>query len=386
MDELKDTILRLGRDENPDLNGSLKYLYALIASLPIEEAEKWLEDYRNLPHIVATRLSRGEWKRESVWHYRQPLEPIENSIAKFRDKRSGCRVEKRDELQRRFSTQTWKVQLDILRAFLENDTRTDTEFVVDVMNAGYWHHFINILPSVAEQKELDEIKSLFFSKIIKYLKSNSVARFALSHLPDEIILDNIEIIEKTVGYTKICVRLNDCASWKFDRSKLDDLRYLYVLAETKGEISDDELDIIIYPWILETPFEKIKWENTLRFHQDHMEISLTDISDISMAIRNIGKLGKWKFLKDFMDFDYKIQKQINEELRHDASHGFVILGTNEREEHYRRRFMEMAKSSLLGYDIADDQQVVDRLKESNPDLANLIDTLGLKLVRDTGNI
>ena len=48
--------------------------------------------------------------------------------------------------------------------------------------------------------------------------------------------------------------------------------------------------------------------------------------------------------------------------------------------------MEMAKSSLLGYDIADDQQVVDRLKESNPDLANLIDTLGLKLVRDTGNI
>ena len=40
MDELKDTILRLGRDENPDLNGSLKYLYALIASLPIEEAEQ----------------------------------------------------------------------------------------------------------------------------------------------------------------------------------------------------------------------------------------------------------------------------------------------------------------------------------------------------------
>ena len=91
----------------------------------------------------------------------------------------------------------------------------------------------------------------------------------------------------------------------------------------------------------------------------------------------------------FQELNYisnQIQKQINEELRHDASHGFVILGTNEREEHYRRRFMEMAKSSLLGYDIADDQQVVDRLKESNPDLANLIDTLGLKLVRDTGNI
>ena len=115
MEELKDTILRLGRDENLGQNGSLKYLYALIASLPKEEAEKWLEDYRNLPHIIATRLSRGEWKRESVWHYRLPLEPIENSIAKFRDKRSGCRVEKRDELQRRFSTQRWEVQLDIDR-------------------------------------------------------------------------------------------------------------------------------------------------------------------------------------------------------------------------------------------------------------------------------
>ena len=112
-------------------------------------------------------------------------------------------------------------------------------------------------------------------------------------------------------------------------------------------------------------------------------------SYIAASILNV----KSKYLrKEFItleELNYisnQIQKQINEELRHDASHGFVILGTNEREEHYRRRFMEMAKSSLLGYDIANDQQVIDRLKESNPDLANLIDTLGLKLVRDTGNI
>lgn len=382
MDELKNIILSLGRNDNPDLNGSLKYLSALTASVPKEVANKWLEDYNSLPHGIISHLNKGEWSRESIWHYRQPLEPIENSIAKFRDKRSGCRVEKRDELQRRFSTQTWSVQLDILRAFLENDTRTDTEFVVDVMNAGYWHHFINILPSVAKQKELDEIKSLFFRNVIKNLKSNSVAKFALSHLPENIILENIEIIEKAVGYTKLCVRLFNCPAWELDRTKLDDLRYLYVLAETKGTISDDRLEHIIYQWIKETPFEKVKWEGSLRFLKDHIEISLTDIRDISMAIRNIGKLGNWKFLKDFMDFDYKIQKQINEELKYDTSHGFVIIGTQEREEHYHRRFMELAKSDLLGYDITDDLQVLENLRANNPDLGKLIDTLGLKPVRD----
>lgn len=383
MDELKNIILLLGRDDNPNLKGGFKYLYALIDSLPKEEAEKWLEDYNNLPPIVAAHLSSGKWSKEAVWHYRLPLEPIENSIAKFRDKRSGCRVEKRDELQRRFSTQTWKVQLDILKAFLEADTRTDTEYVVDVMNAGYWHHFINVLPSVAKQKVLDEIKSLLFSRVTKFLKCKSIARFALSHLPDEVILENVEIIEQTVGYTKICVRLKDCNAWKFDRSKLDDLHYLYVLAETNGVISDDEIERIIYQWIKEIPFENIKWGNSLNFQKDHMEISLTDISDISMAVRNIGKLGKWKFLRDFMNFDYKIQKIINEELKYDTSHGFVIVGTYEREEHYRRRFIEIAKSDLLGYDITDDQQFLDNLRASNPDLGNLIDTLGLKLIKDS---
>lgn len=163
MDELKNIILSLGRNDNPNLNGSLKYLSALTASVPKEVADKWLEDYNSLPLGIISRLNKGEWSRESIWHYRQPLEPIENSIEKFRDKRSGCRVEKRDELQRRFSTQTWSVQLDILRAFLENDTRVDTEFVVDIMNAGYWHHFINILPLSQSRKNLMRLNLCSFA-------------------------------------------------------------------------------------------------------------------------------------------------------------------------------------------------------------------------------
>ena len=220
--------------------------------------------------------------------------PIATLIKNYTNKKSGKVSESREEIKWRFNALDWKVQKNILAAFLDS-CASDREWAYGKL-LDYWDE--SFLPKV---KELWETYH-------EYKCSWSVIRY----FPIDYISEHIEDFTEERDYFFICLRLAKDKSFVLDRSKLSNTDYLAVLYHTDRYITAadarDTLFSIVHDCCQYDSFI-MKLERLDRGkHRD--VITPANFREVNLAFYYVVKLQQYEVAAEFKDWNEAVEEAI----------------------------------------------------------------------------
>ena len=157
--------------------------------------------------------------------------PIASLIKWYLDKKSGKVTDARNEIQKRFDYLDWRVQKQILLAFLQA-CKSDREWAYMKVYRLWDDCFIEPLEALWEQYH-----------------ENLCAWSVIEHFPIEYVKENMAMLEEANGYYHLCLRLAEDPSYIIDRSRLSGKEYLLVMLHTHREVAEEEARDIFFNYL-----------------------------------------------------------------------------------------------------------------------------------------
>ena len=154
--------------------------------------------------------------------------PVATLIKLYENKKSGCVVEARKELQWRFDNLDWKDQKKILKAHL-NSGKTDREWAARKLVSCWDDCFASIVKNLWEETQ------------DPYLAWPIVRYFPINYLKE-----NIDKLGDDRNYYFLCLRLAEEKDFEIDESKLKETNLLSVYRNSSRVLSKEKAIDILY--------------------------------------------------------------------------------------------------------------------------------------------
>lgn len=209
----------------------IKVLEALLSTLSKDDLEK-------LQYLLpCTALSlRIEYllkkENEDQRNKNEKQLTINTLLHNFNKKIKGKRVPARWQLQKRFDGQSFSVQVQIIRAFL-NSTPGDRNWC-------YWK-FMNWW---------DDIMIPDLEKAWETYHDIKCVKAAALRLPESFVKEHQEEMGH-LDYMHVCLRLAHEDDFQIDKSRLSVTDFCYIISKNRRHISDEEADQLLFGFIKE---------------------------------------------------------------------------------------------------------------------------------------
>lgn len=255
-------------------------------------------------------------------HLPRKVESTSALLRLYTDKKSGRVTYARKELKKRFETQPYKVQKQILKAFLygSRDDRIRT----------FWYL----------RKHWDN----YFYEDVKYLwelyHEEDCQLVIIKHFPMEYVYDNLKYLDSRDNYTHLCIKLIHHPLFHIDKSRFSflfdnnaDVEYLFILALSNSQCEKGMATRILYEQIVEyinnqqtSPIPKSNSQQPWYFSKDESpfwyfsmdgNLSTKHFHVVSRILWCMGRLGLAEELIDYAMWDDLVQRKIIQNMYED---------------------------------------------------------------------
>lgn len=181
--------------------------------------------------------------------------PIQALLDDFSNVKSGCIVNARRELQKRFEYQSFDDQKRIINAFMEKGTKSDVvwcskhfvELFADILYIkGESHTIVDCL--LWKEAYLDAVKSYWEKDMENYKLLKVIVKFAsLDYLREKIqgMESESEGIIDSVAYTSLVLRMCEEEGYVIPKEKLTPFKYAYICAKSNRQLTEEEADLAL---------------------------------------------------------------------------------------------------------------------------------------------
>lgn len=298
--------------------------------------------------------------------------PIVTLIRNYIDKKSGKVSDSRREIQRRFEGLDWKDQKKILAAFLASCPSDRTWAYVKLLNL--W-----------DKSFEDQVCDLW-----EQYHETRCAWVIVRHFPIAYIKENISSLSDGRNYYFICRRLADDKEFVIDKTRMTENDYLSVLVNSGRTISEEEATELLKSllrWVCaqkayalevsaiyvgrgHTP-SPLKIRSISTFMHRLIDLNLFDLQE---------RLAIWEKYVEKRIIQSDEYQQLNKEILSDYEYRDASVKII---QNYIEKFIEeldeidwvkLKEMSLSG----EDDQLLNKMKKSNPALEELIETFQLE--------
>ena len=295
---------------------------------------------------------------------------ISTLIKWFVERKKGKVIESRQEIQRRFDHLDWNDQKKIILAFLSSG-KADRYWIYPYL-VKYWDdEFIPIVKDLFEKYHEDTCKWA----IIRYF-------------PINYLLQNIDLFSEGRDYFFLCRRMAyDKVPFEIEKEKLSPRDYFTILIDRNETPKDDEaLDVLfsVLHHITTNNYSEYDGANRQHIIEKGHPFVASDFEYIYILTQQLKTLGCRKAIKDFEEWNHRLYKTIedspelkklNEESPSDYSPKRRIIA----KRYIYRLLPDKYKSYSDHIPYADNQEIIEKMKEQNPDLGGLFEKFGLEI-------
>jgi hypothetical protein len=293
--------------------------------------------------------------------------PIAIVIKRFVEREKGMVTESRKEIQRRFSGLDWEDQKRILLAFLSSG-KGDREWAYPKLLNIWDDDFLPIL------KELFE----------KYHEERSTWA-VIRYFPIDYILQHAEELSVGKDYYFFCRRLAyEQVEFHPDPQRLSPQDYLSVLIDQKYELSKEEALDILYKVlhnVCTDRFSKYNRVSGVDFIKLGEPVVSTDFNYIYTFTQQLQTLGCDEAIGEFSNWNQKLYDEIKKSDDFDRLNFEYPLEYNDFRIKIAKKYIYMMLPDK--YKSENDtvplltNDIIEEMKEENPELDHLIDQFGL---------
>ena len=284
----------------------IKVLEALLSTLSKDDLEKmqYLMPCTLLSSRIEFLLKEDENRRDK----NGKQQTISTLLHNFNKKIKGKRAPARWQLQKRFDGQSFSVQVQIIRAFL-NSTPGDRNWC-------YWK-FMNWW---------DDIMIPDLEKTWTTYHDAKCVKAAALRLPESFIKEHQEEMGR-FDYKQVCLRLAHDNEYQIDKSKLSVTDFCYIISKNRRHISDEEADQLLFGLIrdrLESPeynrVSRFDDRNGPSYYYDTIEEkkkyvpSLLYLMHVGYVIWTLGQTGNPATIIKFHKLDKMLQDSMPQYL------------------------------------------------------------------------
>lgn len=203
----------------------IKVMEALLSTLSKKDLEKMqsLMPYSSLSSRIEFLLKEDESLRDRNGKQLTISTLLRHFTKKIKGKRSPARW----QLQKRFDGQSFSVQVQIMRAFL-NSTPGDRDWC-------YWK-FMNWW---------DDVMIPDLEKAWTTYHDFKCVKAAALRLPESFVKEHQEEMER-LDYKHVCLRLAHDKEYQIDKSKLSVTDFCYIISKNRRHISDEEAEQLLF--------------------------------------------------------------------------------------------------------------------------------------------
>ncbi len=295
---------------------------------------------------------------------------ISTLIKWFVERKKGKIVESRQEIQRRFDHLDWNDQKKIIFAFLSSG-KADRYWIYPYL-VKYWDdEFIPIVKDLFEKYHEEKCKWA----IIRYF-------------PINYLLQNIELFSKDRDYFFLCRRLAyDKVPYVIEKGKLSPRDYFTILIDRKETPEDNEaLDVLFSVLHHITTNDYSIYDGVNRQHiikKGHPFVA-SDFAYIYILTQQIKALGCRKAIEDFEEWNHRLYKTIEESPEFEQLDKESLLNYSLKRRIIAKRYIyrllpDKYKSDSDYTPYASNMEILERMKEQNPNVGELIERFGLEI-------
>lgn len=247
--------------------------------------------------------------------------PVKTLIKCYEDKKSGCVVEARKELQWRFDNLDWKDQKKILEAHL-NSGKTDREWAARKL-VSYWDDcFVSIVKKLWEETH----DSCMAWPIVRYF-------------PINYLKENIDRLGDGSNYYFLCLRLAEEKDFEIDESKLKEPNLLSVYRNSSRVLSKEKAIDILYSITYKLCTDKYSYRMNNMWPMDEERgycVSIIDNGVMSDAINNLEHFEMYDVVEDFKKWHMRVCEHL---LKSDEFARLYASKIGQNEYNHRRLLM-----------------------------------------------
>lgn len=298
----------------------IKVLEALLSTLSKDDLEKlqYLMPCTSLSSRIEFLLKENEDRRNK----NEKQLTINTLLHNFNKKFKGKRAPARWQLQKRFDGQSFSVQVQIIRAFL-NSTEGDRNWCYGkFMN--WW----------------DDIMIPDLEKAWTTYHDTKCVKAAALRLPESFIKGHQEEMGR-LDYKPVCLRLAHDNEYQIDRSKLSVTDFCYIISKNRRHISDEEADQLLFGLIrdrLESPeynrVSRFDDRNGPSYYYDTIEEkkkyvpSLLYLMHVGYVIWTLGQTGNPATIIKFHKLDNMLQESMPQYLAEEKNEEEILAMIN----------------------------------------------------------
>lgn len=215
----------------------LKIHYAFLASVPVdllkEVYEQVTKDWK-INSSVGDRIARIIAEAKDTKPVRN--EPIGTLLRWYNDKNSKKVKYAFERLKERYPQQTFSTQKQILKAFLNNGTRTSADWAARRLRENWIAGFE------------DDVRRCW-----ELYRTGALATCVVTNLPVEYVMKELPALEPLEEYQYLCARLGYTPGFEIDESRLDIPQLFYVKGKLGKKEAVSVMDAKVDEFILGQP-------------------------------------------------------------------------------------------------------------------------------------
>lgn len=299
----------------------IKVMEALLSTLSKKDLEKLqsLMPYSSLSSRIEFLLKEDESLRDR--NGKQLT--ISTLLRHFTKKIKGKRSPARRQLQKRFDGQSFSVQVQIMRAFL-NSTPGDRDWC-------YWK-FMNWW---------DDVMIPDLEKAWTTYHDFKCVKAAALRLPESFVKEHQEEMER-LDYKHVCLRLAHDKEYQIDKSKLSVTDFCYIISKNRRHISDEEAEQLLFGLIRDR-LEDPEYNQVAMFdarngpysyyyksfeEKKKYEPSLLYLRHVGYIIWTLGQTGNPEAIIKFHKWNKKLQDSMPQYLAEEKNEEEILAMMN----------------------------------------------------------
>ena len=297
--------------------------------------------------------------------------PIATIVKWFLEREKGKVVESRQEIQRRFGGLDWSIQKIVISAFLSSG-KADRKWAYEQI---VWLWDNDFLQKVKEVFEKYHEKGCYWP-VTWYFPTN----YILEHL-DKLAIEH--------NYYRLCYRLAyEKIDFEPDRKKLSPKEYFAIIDLAHKTVKDELVIDILFDVLHDLCTNKIsKYDGISPRHiiERGKPLVASDFIYVYSLTKKIIYLGYEKPIEVFQEWEKELFTTINNSREFQILNEVNPHNYSEQRRIIAKRYMfkllpEKYKSASEMNPFADDEEILEKMKENNPTLESFANKMRLEVV------